>query len=89
MVLNTKRKDLGRKILSSIFGSRLKLAKMVFLTKTTYVRRHSLLKKSFYIYVFMILIPSKGSKKNFHHNFLDLVAVPSKLGGHESNHNFL
>jgi hypothetical protein len=26
--------------------------------KQHYVRRHSLLKKSFYIYVFMILIPS-------------------------------
>jgi hypothetical protein len=93
MVLNTKQKDSGRSRLSVIFESWLKLAKIVFFDKNQhYVRRHSLFKKSFYIYVFMILIPFEGSKKKFHHNFLDLVAVPSKLGGHESNrsnHNFL
>jgi hypothetical protein len=35
MVLNTKRKDLGRSRLSSIFGSRLKLAKMEFFDKNS------------------------------------------------------
>jgi hypothetical protein len=37
----------------------------------------------------MIFKPFKGSKKNVHHNFLDLAAVPPMLGGHEPSFFFL
>jgi hypothetical protein len=60
-----------------------------FWQKQHYVRRDILLKKSLNIQVFMINFSSKRSKKKFHCIFWDLAAVPSKLGGHESNHNIL
>jgi hypothetical protein len=45
---------------------------------------------TFLVVAVMVESPVKKLKINIkNHNFLDLVAVPSKLGGHESNHNFL
>jgi hypothetical protein len=59
MVLNTKQKDLGRSRLSLIFGSWLKLAKLVFLTKTSLCSSGHFVKEifeylSFYEFFFLL-----------------------------------
>jgi hypothetical protein len=85
-----ERKDLGRSRLSSIFGSRLKLAKIVFFDQTALCWSTQFVKEIFLYLRFYVFNSFLGvEKKKINHNFLDLVAVPSKLGGNESNHNFL
>jgi hypothetical protein len=65
MVLNTKRKYLGRSSLSLIFGTRLKLAKFVFFDKNSWIYSN-FSKKGLAIW-FYATIPfffSKKKKKN-------------------------
>jgi hypothetical protein len=54
MALNTKRKDLGRSKLSSIFGSRLKLSKMVFFDKNSIMFAGTICLRNLSVSIFFI-----------------------------------